>query len=67
MSRSIKRLAGLVFAYEAVALVSHRTWPTLTRLSARHTWVKPVLVGALVFHLFPPYLLDGATPEKGKR
>lgn len=41
--------AGLC-GYELAAIVTGRV-PTLTRLSARHRWLGPVLVGALAVHL----------------
>lgn len=36
--------------YEAGAILTGR-YPTLTRLSARHRWLGPVLVVALAVHL----------------
>lgn len=45
-------LVGLLCQYEVAALLSRRRLPTLTRLSARHKWLAPVILAGLGVHLY---------------
>lgn len=60
--RGWRSVAGLVFAYEAAALLTGKP-VTLTSYSANRKWVKAGLMVLLGAHLFPPYLFAGARPE----
>ncbi|HEV2260573.1 MAG TPA: hypothetical protein VGS06_46305, partial [Streptosporangiaceae bacterium] len=48
---AVKWAAFGLSAYEAGAILTGR-YPTLTKLSARHRWLGPVLVAALAVHLY---------------
>lgn len=45
-------LVGMLCQYEVAALLSRKRLPTLTRLSARHKWLAPVLLGSLAVHFY---------------
>lgn len=47
---TLRHITFTLCAYECVAL--HSKLPTLSRLSARHRWLAPVLVGGLAGHLY---------------
>lgn len=60
--RGMRTVAGVVFGYEALALITGNH-VTLTTYSARHPWFKYALLVLLGLHLFPPYILAGAKPD----
>lgn len=59
--RGYRSIAGLIFAYESVALITGKG-TTLTSYSASHKWAKVALIALLTAHLWPPYVLAGARP-----
>ncbi len=53
--RSLRMATAATCGYETIAIIADTPrMPTLSRLSARHKWVGPALVGALIVHLVWP-------------
>lgn len=59
--RGWRSAAGLVFGYEAVALLTGKC-PTITSYSSDRKKLKIALLVLTALHLGPPYVLAGARP-----
>lgn len=52
MTGALKALVLVACGYEAGALASRGHAPTISVLCGRHRWLRPLIVGGLIVHLY---------------